>query len=67
MASSQAFSIGTLRVITAASCPSARNQVASALAPTSRNRVASVTPVHSVVAVMPQTSSGLVSGPAPVG
>ena len=67
MASSQAFSIGTLRVITAASCPSARNHVAPGRAPTSRNSVASDTPVHSVVDVMPQTNSGLVSGPAPVG
>ena len=59
--------MGTLRVITAASWPSARNHVASGLAPTSRKSVASDTPVHSVVDVMPQTASGFVSGPAPVG
>src|SRR5206468_3537070 len=52
-ASSYAFAMGMLRVITAASCPSARNHVAFGLAPTSRNSVASGTPVHSLVLVMP--------------
>jgi hypothetical protein len=40
--------MGMLRVITAASWPSARNQVASGLTPTSLNRVDSDTPVHSL-------------------
>ena len=65
MASSHAFSIGTERVITAASIASARNQVASGRAPTSRNRSLSGTPVHSLVLVRPSISWGLRFGKRP--
>src|SRR2546427_168405 len=44
---------GILRVIAAASLPSASIQVASSLRPTSRNTVARATPVHSLVLVNP--------------
>ena len=47
MASSSAFSIGMLRVIAAASAPSASIHFASGLTPASARIVASGTPVHS--------------------
>ena len=62
MASSHAFSIGMLRPMTAASDPSARNQVASACAPTSSNSVESATPDHSLVLRRPSIDCGVFSG-----
>ena len=59
MASSQAFARGMLRAITAASCPSARNQRASGLTPTSRNKIDSGTPVQLLVLVSPSTCCGV--------
>src|ERR1044072_6531033 len=61
MASSQPLLTGTLRVITAASDPSAKNQLAFGLTPTSRNSVESITPVHSLWLVNPQISCGVIS------
>ena len=49
-----------LRVITAASDPSARNQVAFGDAPASRISVASGTPVHSLVLVSPSICCGVI-------
>jgi hypothetical protein len=48
-----AISIGTLRVITAASDPSASSHFAFGETPTSRSSVARRTPVHSLVLVRP--------------
>jgi hypothetical protein len=47
------LSIGTLRVITAASAPSASTQAAPGLSPTCLSRVESGTPVHSEVETRP--------------
>ena len=47
-----------LRVITAASIPSASNHLAFGDAPTSRSSVASRTPVHSLVLVRPSVCCG---------
>ena len=44
---SSAFAMGTLRVIAAASAPSASTHFASGLTPTSSSSVDSSTPVHS--------------------
>ena len=52
-ASFSIFSIGMLRVITAASAPSASTQAAPSLRPTSRASVANCTPVHSDVLSRP--------------
>src|SRR6476620_2755552 len=60
MASSQPFLTGILLVITAASEPSARNQVAVGFTPTSRNKVDNITPVHSLWLVSPQMSCGVI-------
>src|SRR5438034_9804814 len=46
--SSDLFSMGMLRDITAASSPSARNHLAPGLTPTSRNSSARGTPLHSL-------------------
>ena len=48
--------------MTAASDPSARNQVASACAPTSSNSVESATPDHSLVLSRPSTDCGVCCG-----
>src|SRR5215831_17409792 len=53
MASLSIFSIGMLRVITAASAPSASTQLPPSLRPTSRAMVANWTPVHSDVLSSP--------------
>ena len=45
--------MGMLRVITAASMPSASNHLAFGETPASRSSVASGTPVHSLVLVRP--------------
>src|SRR5207244_153542 len=57
--------MGTLRVITAASCPSARNQVARGCAPASLKIDESITPVHSAWLVSPQTSCAAVRSRVP--
>ena len=56
--------MGTLRVSTAASVPSASSHFALACTPTSLSSVASATPVHSLVLVSPASCPGVVSGPA---
>src|SRR5436189_6389470 len=61
MASFHPLLTGILRVITEASEPSARNQVAFLLTPTSRNKVDNITPVHSLWLVSPQISWGVIS------
>ena len=52
-ASVRHLSIGTLRVITAASAPSASTQAALSCSPTWRSNVESSTPVHSEVETRP--------------
>ena len=63
-ASSSALAIGTLRVSTAASDPSASSHDALGCTPASLSNVASGTPVHSLVLVSPASWPGVVSGPA---
>src|SRR5215203_3597722 len=62
MASSSAFAIGTLRVMAAASAPSASTHFASGLIPTSSRSVDIITPVHSQHMTSPCVSCTVNSG-----